>query len=107
MFGSFLWQSVVPEAHNDVDAAKATSNQVFENGHQPISEKVKATQDSSSAAVQEHLPTTSVRKPHMPVTAVTKVCGDTHSSTSNGSIRLQAPEPKSPPEMSQKQSITQ
>ncbi|XP_073472698.1 smoothelin-like protein 2 isoform X1 [Aquarana catesbeiana] len=100
-------QSVVPEVHNDVETARASSNQVLENGHQPIPEKVKATQDSSSAAVQEHLPTTSVRKAHMPVTAVTKVCGDSHSSTANGSIRLQAPEPKSPPEMSQKQNITQ
>lgn len=72
-----------------------------------LTEKVKPRQDLPSAAVQEHLPTTSVRKAHMPVTAVTKVCGDSHSSTANGSIRLQAPEPKSPPEMSQKQNITQ
>ncbi|KAM5181787.1 smoothelin-like protein 2 [Mantella aurantiaca] len=100
-------QSVVPEAHNDVDAAKATSNQVIENGHQPMSEKVKATQDSPSAGVHEHTPTVSVRMPHMPVTAVTKVCGDVNSTTTNGSIRLQAPEPKSPLEMSQKQSSTQ
>ncbi|XP_077336727.1 smoothelin-like protein 2 isoform X2 [Lithobates pipiens] len=100
-------QSVVPEVHDDFETARATSNQVLENGHQPIPEKVKATQDSSSAAVQEHLPATSVRKAHMPVTAVTKVCGDSHSSTANGSIRLQAPEPKSPPEMPQKQNITQ
>lgn len=100
-------QSAVPEAHNDVDAAKATSNQVLENGHQHMSEKVKATPDPSSGSVQEHLPTVSVRMPHMPVTAVTKVCGDSHSSTANGNIRLQAPEPKSPLEMSQKQSSTQ
>ncbi|XP_072285157.1 smoothelin-like protein 2 [Pyxicephalus adspersus] len=100
-------QSVVPEAHNDVDAAKTTNNQVLENGHQSMSEKFKATQESSSASVQEHLPTVSVRMPHMPVTAVTKVCGDSHSSTANGSIRLQAPEAKSPLEMSQKQSNTQ
>lgn len=36
MFGSFLWQSVVPEVHNDVETARASSNQVLENGHQPI-----------------------------------------------------------------------
>lgn len=100
-------QSAVPEAHNDVDATKATSNQVLENGHQPMSEKVKATQEPSLAAVHEHLPTVSVRMPHMPVTAVTKVCGDAHSSTANGNVRLQAPEPKSPVEISQKQSSSQ
>ncbi|XP_040279517.1 smoothelin-like protein 2 isoform X2 [Bufo bufo] len=104
-------QSVVPEAQNDVDSAKPTSNSVVENGHQSYTEKAKMPLDSVSEArsppTQEHLPAMSVRVPHMPVTAVTKVCGDSHSTTYNGSNRLQASESKSPMEMASKQSSTQ
>lgn len=103
-------QSIVPEAHNDVDAAKP-SNSVVENGHQLYAEKAKNPLDSVSAAstppTQEHSPATSVRMAHMPVTAVTKVCGDSHSATSNGSIHLQASEPKGSIENPSKQNSTQ
>ncbi|XP_073523750.1 smoothelin-like protein 2 isoform X2 [Phyllobates terribilis] len=104
-------QSVVPEANNNVDAEKPTTNSVVENGHQPYAEKAKMPLDSVSEAptppAQGHLPAMSVRMPHMPVTAVMKVCGDPHSTTSNGSIRLQTSEPKSSMEMTSKQSSTQ
>ncbi|XP_071994190.1 smoothelin-like protein 2 [Engystomops pustulosus] len=104
-------QSVVPEAHNDVDAAKPTGHSVVENGHQSYTEKAKAPLDSvaeaPTAPSHEHLPAMSVRMPHLPVTAVKKVCGENHSTTSNGSNRLQASEPKSPVEMPSKQSSTQ
>ncbi|XP_075052768.1 smoothelin-like protein 2 [Mixophyes fleayi] len=104
-------QSVMPEAHNDIDATKPTNNSVVENGHQPLSDQVKVAPEVVPVAPtppsQEHTPAMSVRMPHMPVTAVTKVCGEAHSSTSNGNIRLQAPEPKSPVEISPKQSGTQ
>lgn len=104
-------QSVVPEPHNDVDAAKPTSNSVVENGHQPFAEKAKIPLDSVSVAstpqTQEHSPAMAVRMAHMPVTAVTKLCGDSHSATSNGSVQLQASEPKSSMEMPSKQSSTQ
>ncbi|KAM9320493.1 LOW QUALITY PROTEIN: smoothelin-like protein 2 [Gastrophryne carolinensis] len=99
-------QSVAPEAHNNVDAAKATSSPVVENGHQSLSEKVKGSQDSSPAPTQQHLPTMSVT-PHMPVTAVTKVCCEPPSNPANGGLRSQAPEPRSPVEASPKQSNTQ
>ncbi|XP_075710259.1 smoothelin-like protein 2 [Rhinoderma darwinii] len=103
-------QSVVPEAHNDVDAAKSPST-VVENGHQPYPEKEKTPLDSVSETptlpTEEHSPAMSVRMPHMPVTAVKKLCGDTHSTTSNGGVRLQASEPKSPIEMASKQSSSQ
>ncbi|KAG9485808.1 hypothetical protein GDO78_008736 [Eleutherodactylus coqui] len=104
-------QSVVPEAHNDVDAAKQTSNSVMENGHQLYTEKAKIPLDSVSEVPmlpkQDHLPGLPVRMPHMPVTAVTKVCGDSHSITSNGSSRQHASEPKGPVEIVSKQSGTQ
>ncbi|CAJ0931619.1 unnamed protein product, partial [Ranitomeya imitator] len=104
-------ESVVPEANNNVDAAKPTTNSVVENGHQPYAEKAKMPLDSVSEAptppTQGHLPAMSVRMPHMPVTAVTKVCGDPHSTTSNGSIRQPISEPKSSMEMPSKQSSTQ
>ncbi|KAM3934099.1 smoothelin-like protein 2 [Leptodactylus fuscus] len=104
-------QSAVPEEHNDVDAAKPTSYSVVENGHQSYNEKSKIPLDSVSEApipsTQEHLPAMAVRMPHLPVTAVKKVCGDSHSTTSNGSSRLQTAEPKSPVEMPSKQSNAQ
>ncbi|XP_069801611.1 smoothelin-like protein 2 [Dendropsophus ebraccatus] len=104
-------QSVMPEPYNDVDAVKPTSNSVVENGHQPYTEKAKIPLDSVSEAptppTQEHSPAMAVRMAHMPVTAVKKVCGDSHSTTSNGSHRIQASEPKSPIEMPLKQSSTQ
>ncbi|XP_063812206.1 smoothelin-like protein 2 isoform X2 [Pseudophryne corroboree] len=102
--GKLAAQSVMPEAHIDVDATKPVSNPVVENGHRPLPDAVSV---APTLPTQEHSPTVSVRKPHMPVTAVTKGCGEANSSTPNGNLRAQTPEPKSPLEMSPKQSTTQ
>ncbi|KAM8977061.1 smoothelin-like protein 2 [Pelodytes ibericus] len=98
-------QSAVPEAQNDVEAPKTSGLKVVENGHQSLPDKVKISQDSNCVAptppAQEHSPTVSVRMPHLPVTAVTRVTADTYPDTTNGNSRHPTHE------MSPKQSNTQ
>ncbi|MEE6468907.1 hypothetical protein FKM82_008417 [Ascaphus truei] len=100
-------QSVVPEAQNDVDAARTTGSPVVENGHQSLHDKAKVSQEVVSpapvSATQEHSPALSVRKPHLPVTAVTRGSGDTYPSATNGSSRQHGQDLKSPTETSPKQ----
>uniref|UniRef100_A0A8C5LU45 Calponin-homology (CH) domain-containing protein n=1 Tax=Leptobrachium leishanense TaxID=445787 RepID=A0A8C5LU45_9ANUR len=105
-------QSVVPEEQYDVEATRTSVHSVVENGHQSISEKMKISQNASSAAPallkQEHSPALSVRMPHMPVTAVTKVITESHSgSTSSSSSNQSVQEVKSTLEMTPRSSNSQ
>ncbi|KAM4796058.1 smoothelin-like protein 2 isoform 2-T2 [Rhinophrynus dorsalis] len=108
--------SVVPEAPNEVDAASTPDSPVMENGLQPFhADKVKPPQDVSTSTpinptpttpTQDHSPKLAVR-PHMPVTAVTKVIGEAHPNSINGTNQQYGQEPKSPTEMSPRQTNAQ
>ncbi|XP_063299912.1 smoothelin-like protein 2 [Pelobates fuscus] len=104
-------QSSVPEAPNDVEASRTSVSTVVENGHQSLSDKVKISPDPVSVApmpsAQEHFPALSARKPHMPVTAITKVIAESQPGTTNGNSHQPAHDVKSPHEMSPKPSSTQ
>uniref|UniRef100_A0A8C0H2L6 Smoothelin like 2 n=1 Tax=Chelonoidis abingdonii TaxID=106734 RepID=A0A8C0H2L6_CHEAB len=72
-------QSVDLDDHNEPETRRASNSSIVENGHQSLAGQAKVSQEvtsslqMSNSSPEEHAPAVTLRMPHLPVTAVTRV----------------------------------
>uniref|UniRef100_A0A8C4YP12 Smoothelin like 2 n=1 Tax=Gopherus evgoodei TaxID=1825980 RepID=A0A8C4YP12_9SAUR len=72
-------QSVDPDDHNEPETRRVSNSSIVENGHQSLAGQAKVSQEvtsslqMSNSSPEEHAPAVTLRMPHLPVTAVTRV----------------------------------
>ncbi|KAM9117722.1 smoothelin-like protein 2 [Pangshura tecta] len=93
-------QSVDLDDHNEPETRRVSNSSIVENGHQSLAGQAKVSQEvtsslqMSNSSPEEHAPAVTLRMPHLPVTAVTRVSekfsGETSalSGTSNATSGL-------------------
>ncbi|KAH1178779.1 smoothelin-like protein 2 [Mauremys mutica] len=93
-------QSVDLDDHNEPEIRRVSNSSIVENGHQSLAGQAKVSQEvtssfqMSNSSPEEHAPAVTLRMPHLPVTAVTRVSekfsGETSalSGTSNATSGL-------------------
>ncbi|XP_077168847.1 smoothelin-like protein 2 [Paroedura picta] len=90
-------QSLDLENHNDSESRKASDFSIVENGHQPSGGLAMLAPEPASplhqpnAPPEAHAPALSLRMPHLPVTAVTRVSETFSGETSGGPITPSVP----------------
>lgn len=72
-------QSLEQDVQNEMESKIISNSSVIANGHQPLTSQLKMPNEvpshgqTGSLSSQDHSPTTGLRMPHLPVTAVTRV----------------------------------
>ncbi|XP_069471126.1 smoothelin-like protein 2 [Ambystoma mexicanum] len=72
-------QSLEQDVQNEMENSRISNPSIIANGHQPVTGQLKMTHEGAASAQtaslssQQHSPPTSLRMPHLPVTAVTRV----------------------------------
>lgn len=72
-------QSVDLDDHNEPEIRRVSNSSIVENGHQSLAGQAKVSQEvtssfqMSNSSPEEHAPAVTLRMPHLPVTAVTRV----------------------------------
>nr|XP_042713750.1 smoothelin-like protein 2 isoform X2 [Chrysemys picta bellii] len=92
--------SVDLDDHNEPETRRVSNSSIVENGHQSLAGQAKVSQEvtsslqMSNSSPEEHAPAVTLRMPHLPVTAITRVSekfsGETSalSGTSNATSGL-------------------
>ncbi|EMP41091.1 Smoothelin-like protein 2 [Chelonia mydas] len=93
-------QSLDLDDHNEPETRRVSNSAIVENGHQSLSGQAKVSQEvtsslqMSNSSPEAHAPAVTLRMPHLPVTAITRVSekfsGETStlSGTSNATSGL-------------------
>ncbi|KAI6074481.1 Smoothelin-like protein 2 isoform X1 [Aix galericulata] len=79
-------QSVDLDDHHKPEFRRVFSSSIIENGHQSSSGQAKASRELTSfrmsdSSPEAHAPAVTLQMPHLPVTAVTRISGETICST--------------------------